>query len=111
MKKKKENQELIEQKTNGYVYLSEKKVVEKSPRNFDTEDYYFYKNEYNRKPVFDPEFDLKKEKLEGYLYDGRKKEIILKSHRMINYNYQGVVQDEVDWEVEKLRMKKACKYF
>ena len=96
------------EKTKGYVYLSEKKDL-KQARSFDSDDYYFYKNEYYKKPVFDPELDLNKEGIEGYLYEGRKKELLLKSHRMINYNYQGVIQEEVNWEVEKRRLKKECK--
>lgn len=103
---------LFHQKIGGYVYQSVKKTneVEKnhSPRSFDSEDYYFYKNEYYRRPT-EKEVDLRNEPIKSFLYEGRKKEIQLKSHRMINYTYQGTMQQDVDWEVEKRRLKRECK--
>lgn len=103
---------LFHQKIGGYVYQSLKKkeefVDKSSPRSFDTDDYYFYKNEYYRKPS-EKEVDLRDEPMQSFLYEGRKKEIQLKSHRMINYTYEGTMQQDVDWEVEKRRLKRECK--
>lgn len=104
---------LTQQKMGGYVYQSVNKnvevYVEKSPKNFDTEDYYFYKNEYYRQPTKPSAVDLRRENMDGYLYEGRKKEILLKSHKMISYNYEGEAQNEVDWEVEKRKLKSDCR--
>jgi hypothetical protein len=99
----------------GYVYQSEKKTVEvevkNSARSFDSDDYYFYKNEYYKRPPSTKEIDFRKEKMDSYLYENRKKEVLLKSHRMMNYTYQGPLQEDVDWEVEKRILKKQCKSF
>lgn len=99
---------LFHQKIGGYVYQSVKKgepQPARSRRSFDTGDYYFYKNEYYRKPS-EKEIDLRNEPMKGFMYENRKKEIQLKSHRMLNYTYTGPTQNEVDWEVEKRRLKR-----
>ena len=112
--KLKKKPKLFEQKIGGYVYQSMKKTVDvehevrHSPRSFDTDDYYFYKNEYYTKPT-EKDIYLRNENVQSFLYEGRKKEIQLKSHRLVNFTYEGTTQNEVDWEVEKRRLKRECK--
>jgi hypothetical protein len=67
---------LRQEKTEGFVYRSENKnVMVERKRSFDTEDYYFYKNEYYK------ERDREERKERG-------KQVYLQQERMQDYVYQ-----------------------
>ena len=102
---------LRQQIMEGYVYYSENKgvEVEKLARSFDSEDYYFYKNEYYKKEPTKKNVRLHRESQTGYSYQKREKNEPLRTYRTMNYYYEGEAQEEVDWEVEKRQIKRDSK--